>query len=617
MVTTGQTAGVATRAEGERWAWLGTSAWLAILGASVALVVLGLEGRPTGGKGAEQDMGIGAAWLGRTAQTIADLFWFEWELDRPASAWVVGACIGLGTLGALVATTRFAARPSPALRFVAMATTLVGVWSIAALLPSLLVDEVASRAVGRWIFVPSIAVALYLSAKLMFLYRASAHFVFEPGHDPTLLSHQQAVFDGLDIRPFAEDPSARTAFRLHQVTGDWGAGKTEVLHKIRAACHEPPVRWLDRRRLDQRVACVCVDIWQHDTERDLHRAIVGAVLDHPGALLPWGWLRYPVFGSVASYLRSSNVKIPVFGAELDVSLPRLTWQRPFERAALRFSERHVRLVIILDEIDRAQNLVAQAALGMVHRSLDRPGVTVVLVHVPEVLDHKAFNPLAGNLDDLRSTATASIQREAQRLGLWPDLVGSLTAHAAQPRSGPPADADEGGDEEPTGGSSGDGASPAAMVPWDLDLAAQEAYARFDDRSRARVVRNLREKFLSNNEHLLGSPTAADVRAMLSWPEVAAFFARATDVEVTDLAADLETEIQRWRDRPLSVAARSETLVQGVAIPPIRPLKNALVRVFSDVAGDADLRPLAPGEVVMSVLVALETCHVDAPTSDAP
>jgi hypothetical protein len=60
-------------------------------------------------------------------------------------------------------------------------------------------------------------------------------------------------------------------------------------------------------------------------------------------------------------------------------------------------------VIVLDEIDRATPRVAQSAMTFALRSLDMPGVVVVLSYVDEIIRYKVFNPLVKSLPDLAST----------------------------------------------------------------------------------------------------------------------------------------------------------------------------------------------------------------------
>ncbi len=578
-----------------------TAAWILLLG-SLALLVGAVEGsrgrRPKG-----DDVGSVLERIGWVADHLT-----PYDVDMPDRRWAVPVAALLAVACAYAATVRFMARAAVFPRLLATTTAVVATWVLVALGPSVVADEV--NAAGDWVRFFLAVPAAVVTVKVGLLYRASTGFVHTPPVRPDLLRNQQEVLRGLEV---PGDRSEHPPFQLKQITGRWGAGKSQVLCAVKHDCWAEPRSWLSWRSRPP-AACVMVDIWKHDSEVDLHRAIVGEILGHPACLLPWGWLRYPLFASVMSYLRNADVTLPFGPAELatSVTLPRLSWQRPLERTVARLNRRQVRLVVVLDELDRASSLVAQAALSMVHRSLDQPGVTVVLVHVPEIVEPKVFNPLFTEIADLRSNATAAVLREVDRSIRAGD--GSSAVWRARLKTAL-AEAD-----------------PAQPSP--LDGFARSAFTSMDGQVQARLVRELGEKFLRSHPLKLGRPQTEDVADMLGWADLRDALRRTgllptqttenhgwrrvvlgphprtrdlplpdpTRARITDVVAD-------WRVRPLG-AVGGGPLVAERRLPPIRPLKNRLEEVVLEMA-KAAAAPLTEADLLLAVLVALETCQVEA------
>jgi hypothetical protein len=446
------------------------------------------------------------------------------------------------------------------------------------------------------------------------LHRAATSFPATRPAEPELLRHQRRVYMGLGVT--ADEPTAPPApFQLKQITGPWGAGKSQVLARLRWATYAAPRQWL-RHLPGTRpgVACVFVDIWKHDTERDLHRALVGEILGHPACVLPWGWLRHPVLATMASHLRNMDVSLPIGAASVSgsVGLPRLSWQRPLERTVGRLNRRRTRLVVVLDELDRASAVVAQAALSMVHRSLDLPGVTVVLVHVPTVVEQKVFSPLFTEIADLRSNATAQVLAEVERGVAEGDVRAkeawkAIRDGVAADTIGPPED--------------------ASTVGTALDQAARAAYVELPLDVQRRIVDHLSEKFLRAHPLRLDAPDAADVAAMVTWgsiggplrgtllsaPPGVGFWRdllrlhdpRPLEATSSSLLPSIERAAADWQRRPLGTDPGAQ-LLAGRSLPPVRALKNTLEEVVSGIAaGDVEL---SEADMVAAVLLALETCR---------
>lgn len=179
-----------------------------------------------------------------------------------------------------------------------------------------------------------------------------------------------------------------------------------------------------------------VDVWKWEAESDLHLAIFEELLSHPYYLLRFGWLHYPLSVLIGRDLRDVVMKFSLrsksgSGLEVPVRLPRLAWQRQYERLVARQVAKGRRTVIVLDEIDRATTHMAQVAVTLTRRSLDQAGVAVVLSYVDGLMRYKAFNPLLREvLPDLGSTMEAVIFERIEADagdGPLPDLKGALGA----------------------------------------------------------------------------------------------------------------------------------------------------------------------------------------------
>ena len=88
-------------------------------------------------------------------------------------------------------------------------------------------------------------------------------------------------------------------------------------------------------------------------------------------------------------------ELPVKGEMTWEAPTPLDYQEDLERivTALRSAKTPKKLVIVLDEIERGTPAAAQATMVMARRSLDLPGVHVVLPFVRDVLSYNAFHPI--------------------------------------------------------------------------------------------------------------------------------------------------------------------------------------------------------------------------------
>lgn len=235
--------------------------------------------------------------------------------------------------------------------------------------------------------------------------------------------------------------------RIVRFTGRWGDGKSYILRRLETHLEAHNVS-------GQAVAYV--DVWKHEAEPTLHLAIFEELLSTPCYLRGGGWMHYPLTLVPGRYLSGGIAKISLkiksgSGAEVPVALPALPWQRHTERLVARQRRQGNRTVIVLDEIDRAAPIMAQTAITLALRSLDLPGVVVVLSCVKDVLRYKAFNPsVEAGLPDLGSTIDASLfvaqfERDPPALGRIP---ANPSLHTWWPSYAPDASKDAPSDQRP-------------------------------------------------------------------------------------------------------------------------------------------------------------------------
>ncbi len=185
-----------------------------------------------------------------------------------------------------------------------------------------------------------------------------------------------------------------------QLEGRWGEGKTRVLYALKDALQS------------DHHAVVTIDVWKHQSQREIQLAILEHILRNESYLYPFGWLTYPASLLVGALLDLGLKVTAKLGSYADLSfhIPELHYQRLLEYQVGRSHRNGVRTVIVLDELDRAAPSVVQETVTLARRALDLEGVAVVLSYVPAVLDYKAFNPLAKQLPDLSSSALGILYR---------------------------------------------------------------------------------------------------------------------------------------------------------------------------------------------------------------
>lgn len=242
-----------------------------------------------------------------------------------------------------------------------------------------------------------------------------------------LLADQKKAVERIrkEARRLSPDQPGRMA-GLH---GDWGAGKSFVVQAL-----------LSKGALldddDRRLAVVRINIWEDQREQDLHLSLVRTVLGYRplyaemASVYPWRLLFAPVLG-VLGRLLPKGLEIALGGSQASlkagVSVAML-WQQSFRYVINEAVQRGWRFVVVMDEIDRADPPLAQAAITLARRALDLPGVLVVLPYVEEQIRYKVFNPVNAVTPDLAGTLEAIL--DDQRLSSdeqrrWREIVDGI------------------------------------------------------------------------------------------------------------------------------------------------------------------------------------------------
>lgn len=227
---------------------------------------------------------------------------------------------------------------------------------------------------------------------------------------PPLLPGQRKLIDSLKTM-VANSVGPAKPGQLIGLQGDWGCGKSYLL--LAAA--------IDLEKSSEDVAVVPLNVWEHQSEADLHFALLKAVASHRRVLDRCA-RRYPVRMLLAPALLALARLLPR-GLKLNFDLPRIAiasaevtvpipWQGVFRAIVDAINDSGLKLVVILDEIDRADPPVAQAVMTMARRALDRPGIIVLLPYVESQLRHKVFNPLLATSPDLLATMHAVLDEFA-------------------------------------------------------------------------------------------------------------------------------------------------------------------------------------------------------------
>lgn len=193
------------------------------------------------------------------------------------------------------------------------------------------------------------------------------------------------------------------------IRGTWGSGKSRVLRT-----------WAEHIECSDDIAVVWYDVWENDTVDDLHWSIIMAVLSNPKVLFrsigvyPLRLLFYMIRWhqwmpeGLRWRLEAFN-RMQIDGYIKPVPL---RFQNIFAKIVLRATRdsqcfgKKLKIVIVLDEIDRARSGTVQSAMILARRALEFPGMIVILPYVEEQMRYKVFNPLTATSLDLQETMLA-------------------------------------------------------------------------------------------------------------------------------------------------------------------------------------------------------------------
>lgn len=201
--------------------------------------------------------------------------------------------------------------------------------------------------------------------------------------------------------------------------GTWGSGKSYVLSLLEQGLRsrKPPALF------------VRTDIWRYSSEQDLQLALLESLLSAREMPRLWVFWKLPLSLAVLLSFRGlcrlfGRHPVEVLGVRLALRLPAMPWQNTLEAIVHSFQQAGIRIVWCLDEIDRTCPRMAQAAISTMKRSLNLPGITVVLPYVREQLRFKVFNLFQAASPDVSSTMTAVTRDYASRLHNGPGLLAS-------------------------------------------------------------------------------------------------------------------------------------------------------------------------------------------------
>ncbi|MGH8906866.1 MAG: P-loop NTPase fold protein [Egibacteraceae bacterium] len=374
--------------------------------------------------------------------------------------------------------------------------------------------------------------AALLIGKLLLLHRFAACHRAKPRHDDRseierLLPFQRTCLTRLQSAILSLRPEDEA--QVIQFTGEVGDGKSFMLDRLgRFLDHEHP----------SRTAVVQVDAWGQQSEPDLYLAMVEEILSHWRYWFPYGWLRYPLPMCLLRAAKDARFGVSAGGGattklEFPLQPPRPTWQHSLERLTARVRKLEWRTVLVLDEVDRAAPRVAQEAMTLTRRSLDLPGVVVVLSYVDEQVRFKVFNPLRVGLEDLDSTMLALIYEQ------WPELAepDQLDGRLAEP----PQDSDA--------------SAHCYGPPAQLNDSLRRAYAKVPPEARPSLQSRFAERYLSTRPMLIPRLESRDVAEMVwKFPQLLALVEALTDSSLEQIKNQLEEAVLQalaaWRDQPL-------------------------------------------------------------------
>ena len=438
---------------------------------------------------------------------------------------------------------------------------------------------------GLWARLPAVAFLAILLAKLLLLHRHATRGHARAGEEPPPLLPSQEE----DLEELGRLITDQHLGRVLPLEGRLGEGKSFL------------VQWLKHDWDGQRSkpVVVVVDVWQQQTESDLQAAILEELFIHPAYLARLGWLHVPASFLFARWiaalrgLRSSielRLRESKAGIEFDFDIPGLRWQSHFERVTARMVRSGRSTVIVLDEIDRATPAVTQAALTLARRSVDVPGVTVLIPYIRSLIRYKAFNPLQPVLPDLSSSMDAILYEERF-------AVQSSRALGGDPTD-PILKTWEDLRDRPIAREAGFLSDTSAGEPLTLALRLG-VFANAQGPLRERLQERFEEKYLGAAALELHPLKPKDLAAM-----VAHFnsLRRKVDQLVSPQPNGWDTAVRHAIEEGLKNWQKGHPELIG---PPLRVLEGALYRILQEAAFAARGRQLVPEDVAALAVAAYD------------
>jgi hypothetical protein len=286
------------------------------------------------------------------------------------------------------------------------------------------------------------------------------------------------------------DGSRRGTSVLVGLRAVWGGGKTTVMYALKRELRE-----------QTEFVPVYLNAWRAETAEELHFHVVQTIVTNP-AIWPWAapfmsrrllcriaagrqfhspnWLErlQKLKWRVSLDSKGSDNKV---GAELSgehlVATP-LDFQDDLRRCLQVLRSHGREVVLLVDEIERGTHLSAQAMLVLLRRSLDLPGMHVVMPYVPEVLDALVFEPLALRSPELDATAMAVMTGHARLRKQAFERLARSEQRQRKSRRDP--------------GKAAESADTAHGA--ELRRALLTEYMLISDIERSRLLRRMREKY---------------------------------------------------------------------------------------------------------------------------
>lgn len=222
-----------------------------------------------------------------------------------------------------------------------------------------------------------------------------------------LIPSQERALDDLCVAT-ADPPKDETVHVT--LEGGWGVGKSRVLDALRktseaSASSDTPADAVRTLHVD-------VNAWRIVDPLKVEQAIVESVFGSWQVLRHGGWRLRPLWGWFGLWI--SRVQLVAKSGASQVTLDGLPTPVPLNDAdRLRRLARVVRrsgarVLVVVDEVDRCEPIIAQSVLSVLIRSVIQPGIGALVVRVPAQMSDKVRNPVRWGLPDVSASNLAHV-----------------------------------------------------------------------------------------------------------------------------------------------------------------------------------------------------------------